>query len=110
MNISHTNTFGVQNNNSTSTPVVNSNNNDWKSVNVSNNVMKPVTRVQPSINTNKNMGIGNPGVNVNQPSLQSNLTQNSSSANLKPKVANENQGQGRVVDFRQQLTTTKKKK
>lgn len=71
---------------------------EWKSVNVSSNSIKPTTRVQPTVTVNKS---------VNQQSLQSNL--NPTQSTVKPKVVNET-GQGKVVDFRQQLTTTKKKK
>lgn len=73
-------------------------NSEWKSVNVSNNSIKPTTRVQPTVTVNKN---------VNQQSLQSNLNPSTS---VKPKNVTETQGQGKVVDYRQQLTTTKKKK
>jgi hypothetical protein len=52
MNISQSNTFGIHaNNTSVTSPNVHINNNEWKSVNVSNNVMKPVTRVQPTNNS-----------------------------------------------------------
>lgn len=116
MNIPNANTFGMNaNSNSNSvTPQVNVNNNEWKTVNVSNNVMKPITRVQQSSQGNLLKPTGNNmNVNNNQPRLQSNLNENvnvNASSNIKPKVVSDAQGQGKVVDFRQQLTTTKKKK
>jgi len=81
-------------------------NSEWRSINVSSNSNKPITRVQPNVNINKNVN------NNNQNNIQSNLKDNNfpSSTNIKPKSVTESQGQGKVVDFRQQLNTTKKKK
>lgn len=61
-------------------------NSEWKSVNVSNNSIKPTTRVQPTVTVNKS---------VNQQNLQSNLNP---STNVKPKNVTDTQGQGKVVD------------